>query len=465
MDKVATGIHGLDEVIGGGFPRASLVLLSGSPGSGKTYFCSQFLHKGAELGEGGIYVSFAEDHDTFCTDSKGFGWDFRKLEGEGKFKFLDLATTREGGVAETLELILDQISSMKASRLVIDSYTALAAAFQEAIDTRIVMHTILGKMTRQLGCTTILTSESTGGSGSGQGEFVADAVIRLAKEEAEERFVRSLCIEKMRSTEIYRRDFAFTLHGGFRILPTPRMKIPEKNLPYEPISDTDTHLSTGCKDLDIVLKGGFPRKAVVLYENAGPIAYLGISYLLQWLNFASQGRGVIMLPREGVDSFQIRELMTRYVDEKIFRKYVRVLEKAGVGGKEDYIVEISGRPDEDLQTWLKVVEELKQVTDDKAVLWWVGIDRMEHLYDYDGMMRLVSDCQVVAQRNGDLIVRRAPTEGRACKTLAHMSSIHLKFANPHGSFMLMGVKPAFELHYFQLDYSKGYPKLNLIPVT
>jgi len=50
-----TGIPGLDEMIGGGLPVPSLILVAGDAGAGKTTFCTQFLCKGADLGEPGLY--------------------------------------------------------------------------------------------------------------------------------------------------------------------------------------------------------------------------------------------------------------------------------------------------------------------------------------------------------------------------------------------------------------------------
>jgi len=62
--KVKSGVDGLDEVIEGGFPRGSLIVLAGEPGTGKTVFSMQFLVKGVELNESGVYVSFAEAKNT-----------------------------------------------------------------------------------------------------------------------------------------------------------------------------------------------------------------------------------------------------------------------------------------------------------------------------------------------------------------------------------------------------------------
>jgi len=46
MDRIPTAIAGLDELTGGGFVRGDVVLITGSPGCGKTTFGLQFLYRG-----------------------------------------------------------------------------------------------------------------------------------------------------------------------------------------------------------------------------------------------------------------------------------------------------------------------------------------------------------------------------------------------------------------------------------
>jgi len=148
-NRVPTGIDGLDPLIEGGFPRGSLVLLAGSPGTGKTIFSMQFLWKGAEnYGDNGIYVSFAENEDTILLNiSRLFGRDLRKRKGgRGKVKILDLTTVTEKGLSTILEMILEEVTALKAKRLVIDSFSAMAQAFEEPIEARIILHNILGKL-------------------------------------------------------------------------------------------------------------------------------------------------------------------------------------------------------------------------------------------------------------------------------------------------------------------------------
>jgi len=48
MDRVRTGIDGLDGIIDGGLPGKSITLVSGPPGSGKSILCFQFLYEGVK---------------------------------------------------------------------------------------------------------------------------------------------------------------------------------------------------------------------------------------------------------------------------------------------------------------------------------------------------------------------------------------------------------------------------------
>jgi circadian clock protein KaiC len=88
--KIATGISGLDELVGGGFPEGRVILVIGGPGTGKTIMCGQFLYKGIyENQENGVFVSLDESKDHFYSEMQKFGWDFRKAEEERKFAFID----------------------------------------------------------------------------------------------------------------------------------------------------------------------------------------------------------------------------------------------------------------------------------------------------------------------------------------------------------------------------------------
>ncbi len=71
--KTATGVPGLDSMLGGGFPRNSTILLEAPPGTGKSTFCKQFVREAVKVGEPCIYVATSEPVGQVVTRLKGMG--------------------------------------------------------------------------------------------------------------------------------------------------------------------------------------------------------------------------------------------------------------------------------------------------------------------------------------------------------------------------------------------------------
>jgi circadian clock protein KaiC len=227
--RVPTGVEGFDGFVEGGFPRGSMILLAGTAGSGKTIFASQYMYHGmSKLNESGVYVSFAENRSTFMKNMKRLGMDFGKYEQKRKFKFLDLITVRDKGVESIVARVLAEVDSLGAKRLVIDSFSALVQAFSERIDARILLHTVLGKIARLNGVTTLLISERPSGterSGEGMEEFVVDGVVGLNSVTKKGWLTRTLQVLKLRGTRINSEEHGYGIDGhGIRTYPLPDIK-------------------------------------------------------------------------------------------------------------------------------------------------------------------------------------------------------------------------------------------------
>src|SRR6478609_9662219 len=79
VEKTPSGIAGFDQITGGGLPAGRSTLVCGGPGSGKTIFAVEFLVRGAELGEPGVFVSFEESAEDLASNVAALGFDLARL--------------------------------------------------------------------------------------------------------------------------------------------------------------------------------------------------------------------------------------------------------------------------------------------------------------------------------------------------------------------------------------------------
>lgn len=99
---------------------------------------------------------------------------------------MDFASITKEGMRDALDEVLSTIREINARRLVIDSFSAISQAYETLIDARIILQTILGKIMRAEGVTSLLISEIPAGRdviGSGIEEFVADGILSWSRAE------------------------------------------------------------------------------------------------------------------------------------------------------------------------------------------------------------------------------------------------------------------------------------------
>jgi KaiC/GvpD/RAD55 family RecA-like ATPase len=204
MERVKTGIIGLDDLIQGGFPQGSSVLVAGGTGTCKTIFAMQYIYNGAlEYGEPGLFVTVESNAKNIAWNMESFGWDIRQLQEERKVNIYRLHTAPKRDfdslIKEELKTITSLVKELGVKRLVVDSTTAIAALISEPASIRNLLFKF-GDGLKELNCTTLFTSETksekTTFSAYGVEEFMADGVIVLYFAPPN----RILFVRKMRGT-------------------------------------------------------------------------------------------------------------------------------------------------------------------------------------------------------------------------------------------------------------------------
>jgi len=207
IKRLKTGVVGLDPLIEGGIPEGSIVLISGTPGTGKTIFGLQFLYEGAKKGEMGIFISFEQDRNDLIRQASRFGWDIDALEKDNKVK---IVTMWPSSFDEVMTKIFKCLY-YKPKRLVIDSITSITYNIK---DNREAIHKIAEKM-KSTGLTAIMTSELLAGqdgfSRDGISEFVSDGVILLKSLEVAGEQKNIIRVEKLRSTKVDKQSHLYDI--------------------------------------------------------------------------------------------------------------------------------------------------------------------------------------------------------------------------------------------------------------
>lgn len=222
IKRVVTGIEGFDELIEGGIPEKSIVLLTGTTGTGKSIFGMEFLVEGALKGEPGVYISLQESIEETINQMRFFGWPIDRLMEENKIVVVQPELYNYDALLTVIE---DAIDKVKAKRLVIDSISIIGMYFEEPFKIRKSLLD-LAQLLKKLGCTTLAISEIGEGqielSPYGIEEFVVDGVIILYYMKKGNVFLRAITVRKMRSTKHSPKIHPLEIKkpGGIMVYPT-----------------------------------------------------------------------------------------------------------------------------------------------------------------------------------------------------------------------------------------------------
>ncbi len=259
IELFATGIAGLDDILGGGLARNHLYLIEGDPGTGKTTIAMQFLMEGVRRGQNGLYVTLSESKVELLEIAESHGWaldgidvfelapDEKQLKPEAQYTVFNPS---EIELADTTNAVLSEVDRLQPARVVFDSLSELRLLARDSLRYR---RQILGMKQYFSGrkCTVLLLDDRTAEGHDLQLQSIAHGVILMESVEREYGIKRRrLEVKKLRGSRFREGFHDYTIkRGGVEVY--PRLVASEHLFTFTP-----TQLKSGLPALDTLLGGG-----------------------------------------------------------------------------------------------------------------------------------------------------------------------------------------------------------------
>jgi circadian clock protein KaiC len=348
IQKLETGIEGFDYIANGGLPINRTTLISGTAGSAKTVFATQFLAEGIDkFGQPGVFITFEESPDDIRANMLSMGWNITQWEKENKWAFVD-ASPKPGNEAMVvgeydlgalLARIEYAVTKIGAKRVSLDSLGAIFTRFSEKTIIRQELFRITTAL-KAMQVTAILTAERTEEYGSiaryGVEEFVTDNVVILRNPLDQEKRRRTIEILKFRGTMHHKGQYSFTIipDRGIVVIPLAAIELKQRS--------SNIRITGGNEELDNMSGGGFFRDSIILVSGA-----TGTGKTLMTTEFlkggASNGERALLLAFEESREQLFRNAIGWGVDYEQLEKeglLKVVCEYPETSGLEDHLLKI-----------------------------------------------------------------------------------------------------------------------------
>lgn len=219
FERMCSGIDGVDTMIEGGFPFPSVILVAGPAGTGKTTFTQQFLFKGAENDEVGLYITTLSEPPQWVLHYMSNFNHLDKRHIGKKIIFCDIGNlVRTASAEELLDFIDEEVARTMAQRVVIDPIT-IAKDFL-GTTYRPFLFDLVNHL-KNWRAVSILTGEvEVTETYPSEVAYAVDGVVLLSYQEVDGARRKYIEVLKMRGTDhrTGKHSFAITRNNGVVVL-------------------------------------------------------------------------------------------------------------------------------------------------------------------------------------------------------------------------------------------------------
>jgi len=256
LERVPSGIDGLDTILGGGLFRAGAYIVQGTPGAGKTIFGNQVAYHHAGRGGRVLYVTLlAEMHARMLLHLESLRFFDPTLVPNAIVYLSAFGVLEEEGLKGLLALLRREVQARGITLLVLDG---LVAAEDQAV-TRTEFKKFVHELQAQValaGCTALLLTSAPTGEKISAEHTMVDGIVELGDQLYGFRAERWLEVRKFRGSGFLRGRHPFRItEAGLVVYPRFEALYAQATRPDEA---WQARLSTGVEELDTMLHGGIP---------------------------------------------------------------------------------------------------------------------------------------------------------------------------------------------------------------
>ena len=468
-------------------PGGHSLILRGNAGAGKTTLALQVIEDLAAIEKSYYFPTRVSDESLFLQfpwlkekmdlflqakgdKAMGPGVKWQPREGLCKLKGLtpsrpssgkDRMSVSIGKDVGEIESLYKMVESGLPERtlLVIDSLDALAE--RNGIPCVKLITAIQKDLVEEYGANVLCILESP----EQLLDYLGDGVVRIGMTEHNGRRMREIEILKLRGCEIQQPKYLCTLKGG-RMQSfgywSERSLVSEQT--WRPVADYGDRLSTGIKDLDGMILGGFEPGAVVLIElgSGVPISVAGAIENSMVSNFASLNRGVVWVPLRKASAENVRARVTTKLPKERFDKCVRVGEHSSGMADSQFIIPLEGSDASSDFKWQTLAYHLQGT--DAPSLSLMGFDTLESIYGNQVIEQLIDHLAMV-RRNRSVFVGLVSPSSASTQRLIDLATVRLRVERVVGTVVLCGEEPYTELNAMQLKEAEFGGGISLTPIV
>ncbi len=268
LNPLPTGVPGLDEVLGGGLPEYSFVLIAGAPGTGKTTLAQQMLFSlGTDVRPALHFTILGEPPLKLLRYQQQFSF-FDPARVERSVRFINLGEeVLSGDLGAVLAAIVHEVEQANPAAVVVDSFRSLVRVAGAGVDAPLELQGFLQRLALHLTswqATTFLVGEYLENELHDNPVFtVADGILWLRQSVDRNSAVRKLQVVKMRGSAPLPGLHTMRITAdGVQVFPRILKRVIDTDNPRP-----DKRLSVGVPGLDAMLGGGIPAWDSVLVSG------------------------------------------------------------------------------------------------------------------------------------------------------------------------------------------------------